>query len=220
MLCSHCQNATAVYLHGGMYYECSALRAMKVPYCYHKAWQIQVYMGKIYVPKECPITDAGINAKNRGSWVALFEATRSKSVRAVCKVLGSAAEQQTETFNDDALRWAVTLGHDEVIPVLLNWGADVNKKYTELCPGRTPLMLTAENNHAKTVKLLLNWGAKFHTEDDNGDTALVIAAKRGLWPIMDVLADYGADWFKRDRFGMSAAARAIEYEINREAKWG
>ena len=117
MICSQCPNATAVYLRGGMYYDCKSIRAMRARLrCnQHPPWQVQVYMDKIFVPRECPITNEGVKAKKRGSWSALYEATRNSYVEAACKVMGPAAEVVKPSFLEDALRWAVSFGHDEII---------------------------------------------------------------------------------------------------------
>ena len=220
MICSQCPNATAVYLRGGMYYDCKSIRAMRARLrCnQHPPWQVQVYMDKIFVPRECPITNEGVKAKKRGSWSALYEATRNSYVEAACKVMGPAAEVVKPSFLEDALRWAVSFGHDEIIRVLLNWGADTNAKYSEFCPGRSALMIAAVNGHVEAARVLLNWGANLHATDDNGETALLIAAKQGLWDFMKLLEDYGADICKVGQNGMTALATAVFFEIERETR--
>lgn len=215
MTCTECPNSTRVYAAGGMYIECAAIRAMALPRrrCGHARWHVQVYQDKVFVPKECPITNEGANAKRRGNWAALLEATKNGHVAAVCEILGRDAEANTSNFNRDALMWAAGVGHDDIVKVLLNWGADVNARDSQ---GTSVLMRAVQNNHAGVVRVLLNWGANMDATDNSGLTALVLAAKIGLWDIILIFAKLGADLNAPDQSGMTALMRAVEYEISRQ----
>lgn len=104
------------------------------------------------------------------------------------------------------LHYAAMYGLVEYIVLLLQWGADLERrKYVD---GYTPLMEAIRHNHADAVKILLEGGADHLTVSSRGETALHLCARGGDCATMEALTDAGLsglDVDARDGLGMSAA---------------
>lgn len=87
------------------------------------------------------------------------------------------------------LIYASTEGHDDVVVVLLDAGADVNLASPN---GTTALMMAARGAHDQTVDLLLARGADPNRRNDSGATALLWADRAGLNQIVAALKRRGA----------------------------
>jgi len=57
---------------------------------------------------------------------------------------------------------------------------------------RTPIIISAANDHLDMVKLLLECGADVHAEDARGETPYQILLRRGHREIADYLQRHGA----------------------------
>lgn len=75
-----------------------------------------------------------------------------------------------------ALHCAASQGHEAIVKLLLENGADVMVNDNA---GRTALSLAAGNGHEAVVKLLLENGAGITAKDIAGRTALCLAAAQG-----------------------------------------
>ncbi len=71
-----------------------------------------------------------------------------------------------------ALHWAAAQGHNNIVKLLLDFGANVNLQNAE---GNTPLHLAARNGNLSVVKLLLARGANATVVNRQGQTALALA---------------------------------------------
>ncbi len=92
-----------------------------------------------------------------------------------------------------ALTHAMILGQEEIVKLLILYGADLNAKNMQ---GWTPLMWATECGRTKVVRMLLNHGADALAKDHDGDTALMIAAYHGNEEIVKSLLE------KDDRVSM------------------
>jgi ankyrin repeat protein len=88
------------------------------------------------------------------------------------------------------LSWAAGGGHEVVVRMLLDKGADVEAKDED---GRTPLLCAAERGHEAVVRMLLDKGADIEAKDKDGWTPLLCAAESGHEAVVRMLLDKGAD---------------------------
>lgn len=67
MTCLDCPNATMVHASGGMYIECAAIQAMSLPPArlVHPRHRVLVYMGQVFIPKECPNPEVPCDLKTQ-----------------------------------------------------------------------------------------------------------------------------------------------------------
>uniref|UniRef100_A0A3B4G1Q0 Uncharacterized protein n=1 Tax=Pundamilia nyererei TaxID=303518 RepID=A0A3B4G1Q0_9CICH len=97
-------------------------------------------------------------------------------------------------------------GHEDVVELLLEAGADVDETAgpdgsVPAAAAVTPLLAAAAMGHMKTVSRLLFWGAAVDAIDCEGRTALCLAAARGSVEVVRTLLDRGADTDVRDAEG-------------------
>jgi ankyrin repeat protein/nucleoside phosphorylase len=96
------------------------------------------------------------------------------------------------------LSWAAECGHDTVMRLLLEAGAEVNTKDYS---GRTPLSWAPMSGRDAVVKLLLEAGAKVDAKDHCGRTPLSCAAEKGYQAPVLLLHEAGAEIDARDNIG-------------------
>ncbi|XP_060944865.1 ankyrin repeat domain-containing protein 50 [Limanda limanda] len=97
-------------------------------------------------------------------------------------------------------------GHEEVVELLLEAGADVDETAgpdgnVPAAAAVTPLLAAAAMGHMKTVSRLLFWGAAVDAIDCEGRTALCLAAARGSTEVVRALLDRGLDENHKDDLG-------------------
>eukprot|EP00622_Pseudochattonella_farcimen_P000306 FR734763.1.p1 GENE.FR734763.1~~FR734763.1.p1 ORF type:complete len:335 (+),score=65.95 FR734763.1:3-1007(+) len=122
-------------------------------------------------PKSPTVTDE--------EFVRLAENGHVAGVEAFTKAAGNQTHVDTprDAAGSSALVCAASNGRIEVIPLLLEAGANVNLRDEN---GWSGLMFAAQNGHALVVEMLLTNGAnKDLQENDTKTTALMIAAAQG-----------------------------------------
>lgn len=111
----------------------------------------------------------------------------------------------------DLLFDAARLGRDDVIPALLQAGADI-----EACDarGHSPLVLASYHGHRSTTALLLDLGARPDGTGGPGGSgsALMGVAFKGYLPIAQLLLDAGADPRHRNGAGQTALMMASLFD--------
>lgn len=92
---------------------------------------------------------------------------------------------------DFALNW----GHDDLVPILLDAGADPNGFRATDSRGSTlsPLFAALRGGHVAPINLLLTHGARIEDRNSDGNTALMIACKRPFPGALALLIEKGAD---------------------------
>lgn len=97
-------------------------------------------------------------------------------------------------------------GHEDVVELLLEAGADVDETAgadgsVSAAAAVTPLLAAAAMGHMNTVSKLLFWGAAVDAIDCEGRTALCLAAARGSLEVVRALLDRGLDENHKDDLG-------------------
>jgi ankyrin repeat protein len=101
-------------------------------------------------------------------------------------------ETKDKNYGQTPLSWAAEKGHEAVVKLLLEKGAEMETKDDNY--SRTPLSWAAEKGHEAVVKLLLEKGAEMETKDDNfGRTPLSWAAMNGHEAVVKLLLEKGAE---------------------------
>ena len=111
------------------------------------------------------------------------------------------------------LSWAAGSGHETMVNLLLEKGADVDSKDTLW--GKTPLLWATNNGHKAVVKLLLENGASVDSKckdvSERGWTPLWLAMRNKDEAVMKLLLKNGADVNSKDsRWGQTPLSWAAE----------
>jgi ankyrin repeat protein len=116
------------------------------------------------------------------------------------------------------MHFACLNGSVEVARLLVNMGASVRAKDSE---SMTPLLYACNSGSLKLVKYLVANGGRSLLDDvDNaGNTALIIASRRGHLDLCQWLVKVGLDYNKVSAKGVNAAASAEEAGFSKVEKW-
>ena len=102
-----------------------------------------------------------------------------------------------DTYDRTPLSWAAIYGHEAVVKLLLEKGAQLESKDNKY--GQTPLSWAAETGHEAVVKLLLEKGAQLESKDNViGRTPLLWAAEKGHEAVVKLLLEKGAQLESKD----------------------
>ncbi len=90
-------------------------------------------------------------------------------------------------LRNSPLNIAATLGHYDIVKMLIEAGADVN--VTIALANTTPLYWAISNKHSETAKLLISKGADVNIEDERGTSPLLLAVYRNELELVQILID-------------------------------
>ena len=115
---------------------------------------------------------------------------------------------QTNRERQSGMHLAARWGHEAVVRLLVEQGADVEARDKD---GGTALHRAADNGHEAVVRLLVKQGANVEAKTNYGGTALLRAARYGHEAVVRLLVEQGADAEARDNDGETALHRAARY---------
>ena len=117
-------------------------------------------------------------------------------------MINSGANVNAKGYNGATpLHAAAGVGNAEVIPVLVQAGADVNAKVNNT--GSTPLYFAAQFGRVEVIPALVKAGANVNAKADKGFTPLHAAAGKGNTEMISVLIKVGADVNAKAKFGVT-----------------
>ena len=124
----------------------------------------------------------------------LTRAFLNKSGKDFYNVLASTARPTIDVADSTGrttLAWAARQGDEDVVKALLACGADPNHRDTV---GSTPLHMSVYASSPECLRLLLNANADVDIKNNDGDTALTMAAQvEDRIDLLELLLAYGAD---------------------------
>lgn len=123
----------------------------------------------------------------------LLEKAKAGDIKAVKEMLRDGVDPNTPPGPNDngmsALMYASRYGHDEIVKLLIDAGANVNATSTT---GSTPLMFAAYGGNVQTVREILNKGdVNTDVQVPNGMTALILAINEGHTEVIKLLSKKG-----------------------------
>ena len=167
----------------------------------------------------CAAGSLGANGLTQGELDAgMISAAEGGDADAVCEYLRRGADVEAEKSGDrrTALMIAAKEGYADVIELLLENGADVNRRGGEAGPdkpsgrwsghldsNKTALLYASAHGHADIVRIMLDNGADVELGDDRNRRPLWEAAFYGHQDVMGVLLDNGADVDGVDVWGVA-----------------
>lgn len=173
------------------------------------------YMGhyetvEILLDHDAEVDKADKDGRTALSVVALCVPTAA-GIKGFGEVAGLLLERGADPGHRDhdgmtPLLLAAYEGHEDVVELLLEAGADVDETAgpdgsVSAAAAVTPLLAAAAMGHMKTVSKLLFWGADVDAIDCEGRTALCLAAARGSLEVVRALLDRGLDENHKDDLG-------------------
>lgn len=116
---------------------------------------------------------------------------------------------KVDSYRMTALMWAAKRGHDAVVRLLLEKGADteIKNQYQEAA-----LIIAVKHRHEAIVQLLLEKGANVDTKTPFWATPLMEAAGNGHEAIIQLLLKKGAYKEIQNSFGETALIKAVRFE--------
>jgi ankyrin repeat protein len=151
----------------------------------------------------------------------LMEAARQGNLATIQALLAGGADPKAQEVNggQNALMWAVSQHHADVVDELIKQGADVNAHSKT---GFTALMFAAQQGDADSARILL--AAKANPNEvmpKTGATPLIIASAISQPEVVSLLLDNGADPNVKDANGFTSlhhAVRDTDYGVDPATK--
>jgi len=152
-------------------------------------------------------TQCGHSALNGDG--SLFDAARAGDTALVQQLLDSGANVDGEEGSEiPPVFIASWLGHVDIVDLLLQHGADVNRSGS--FDGRCAVHVASLMGHSTVLEMLLQHGADVNRCDLAGNSALYECCKQGRHAIARLLLKYGARNDPHERYGKTPADVALE----------
>jgi ankyrin repeat protein len=191
--------------------------------------------GSAEVMKALLQAGANANEQYREGETVLHTAARTGNYDTVELLLkaGAQADAREQWHGQTPLMWAMAQKHIELLPLLLEYGADVNalsnmeeweRQVTQeprdkwLPPGAmSPLMFAAREDCVACIQPLLAAGANIDAATPKGITPLLMAIINGHYDVAYTLAEAGANVNLNDDTNRSPLYAAVDFNIMRES---
>jgi uncharacterized protein len=149
------------------------------------------------------------NARLLSGETPLMEAARQGNLATIQALLAGGADPKAQEANggQNALMWAVSQHHADVVDELVKHGADVNAHSKT---GFTALMFAAQQGDVDSARILL--AAKANPNEvmpKSGATPLIIASAISQPEVVSLLLDNGADPNVKDANGFTSLHHAV-----------
>ena len=117
---------------------------------------------------------------------ALHRAASSGSIGTVQTLVNAGFDLNVrDARGENALFWAITEGHLEIVSFLVSSGAELTSNLI----GRSPLLVAIDNNQTEVAEFLLKTGINPRKKARNGDRALNVAVSHGLHRVTELLLE-------------------------------
>lgn len=155
--------------------------------------------------------------------VTLLSAASNGDLASISLLLteGANPDEKLGPHFDRPLQAAAKMGHEAVVNLLLECGAEINPKDLKDI-GVTPLYRAISAGHQRVVELLLDWGANINV-DTFGETALKCAVRTNHKEIVCLLLERGATFTAINDYSISlqqAVDEGREAIIGLLVQWG
>jgi tankyrase len=149
---------------------------------------------------------------------SLLDAAKSGDVNTVNMLFKCSNDNCTDDdmYGNTPLTYAAIYGHVEVVRVLLEGGANVDRAEGK---GSTALHYAALYGRLDMCCLLLDWGAKVDRLNEWKNTPLHYAAENGHLSVVELLVDRGADVKVKNDIGWTASDTARKCNRKDVADW-
>ena len=172
---------------------------------------------------------ANPNAVISQGQTVLMNAARTGTLAAVKVLLdhGAQVNAREDLVGENALMWAVSENHADVVSLLLSRGAELNGRSKTLAWSKdqfglegvptflprgnwTPLMYAARDGAVDAARVLADAGADLDAVDPENATALLRAITNSHYDVAAVLIEHGADTNLADTSGMGPLYAAVD----------
>lgn len=137
----------------------------------------------------------------------LVQAAYDGDEQSVISLLNQGANPNALDANGyPALIYACAYGYEGIATALLDKKATVNTKYNEVYP----IFAATRNDNTNLIQMLIDKGAYLNVKDNEGYTALMIAAQEGFAQTADFLINKGANINAETNNGHTALSIAIQ----------
>ena len=174
---------------------------------------IAAYRNGIAVVEVLKDETKDINIANKKGETALNNAVAGNTAEVVNYLLGEGAETNDKTGK--ALIDSYRPGKEKELEAIVAslYSEEFNPSGVQ-AEGNTLLHYAAEKDNLKLVQMAVNWEMDINAKNDDGNTALMIAAmKASNTEVLKYLLDKGADVNVKTEFGESAYDLASENEL-------
>ncbi len=133
-------------------------------------------------------------------------------IKMIKRLLENGANPNSEhQLESKALIRAIVKGYDEIVSLLLEYGAHPNARMTNVCPfTATGFMYAIGKGYDEIVSLLLKYGADPNARDCDGIPALICAIHKRYDKIVSSLLKHGANPNIKNAYG-TALIHAVEH---------